>query len=73
MTQFRIIETSIDIDNYLYVVLCDEHNNVQMFNIRTCDRDDDIVIVQHDDDDCDNAFEFNMHRMTRDQYDKLIR
>lgn len=73
MTQFHIIETSIDVDNYLHIVLCDEHNNVQMFNIHTCNRDDDINIIVNDDDDYDNSFQFNMQRMTHDRYNALIR
>lgn len=71
MSRFMILETSIDADNYVNLVLIDQHNNVQQITIRTCDRDDNISIS--DSDDPENSFEFHMHRHTLDEYENLIR
>lgn len=69
MSRFTIIETSIDPDNYVNLVLIDQFDNVQQITIRTCDRDDDISIV--DSDDPDNAFEFHVHRHTLETYNAM--
>lgn len=70
MSRFTIIETSIDPDNYVNLVLIDQFDNVHQITIRTCDRTDDISIVERDDPE--NAFEFHMHRHTLETYNNLI-
>ncbi len=70
MQKWFIIETSIDDDSYVNLVLADTAGNVQQITIRTADRDDDISISSQE---VDNEFEFACHVMTREQYDALIR
>ena len=71
MSRFFIVETSIDDDAYLHVVLRDvDTNMMQIITCHTCNRDDNITIVENE---IDNEFEFHMTRYTIDEYNALIR
>ncbi len=69
--KMHIVETSIDVDNYVSLILCDQYDNIHSITINVANCRDDIDIVNVD--DATSTYEFNLSFMTRDEYDALIR